>query len=351
MHRVLIVDDEQMIHLSLRKIISSSEINFEVIGAAEDGLEALELVESTSPDVVITDIYMPEMDGLEFVEQARKTHPNLVFVILSGYNDFSFAQKAIRFGVTEFLLKPIEPPQLLETLQIIHEKLLSKSQLFNSHNQWLTTLNNLQKQLLEHIWALEEAQVIETIAAIHGHFENRPSQDVTLSQLTNNLLQWIEKELQKKGLYMPPYPNDWNPSQPNISTLESTRNVILEWLKFTRESRNLGSRLNMVKAIDYMKENYKKEDLSLKEAADFIGISTAYFSRSFKEEMHTSFIKYLIKLRMEEAKRLLEDSEVSTMEIAFDVGFSDYPHFSKTFKKFYGITPSECRKFSAKKDK
>ncbi len=344
MYSVIIVDDEQMIHLSLRKIIASSNLDFEVIGEAEDGLEALELVQRTSPDVVITDIYMPELDGLDFIEQARETHPNLIFVILSGYNDFNFAQKSIRFGVSEFLLKPIEPHKLLETLQTIQEKLQFMNQRFTSQNEWLTTLNILQKQLVEDMWALEESQVTETLESVLEHFENRHSEGINLSQLTNKLLIWIENEIQKKGLNIALSLNDCHQAQYNISELDYTRKKILKWFKIIQDSRSLGSRLNMLKAIEYMRTNYKNENLSLKEVADFIGISTAYFSRSFKKEMSSSFIKCLIEIRMEEAKRLLENNEASTTQIAFEVGCTDYPHFSKTFKKLHGITPSEYRK-------
>lgn len=86
------------------------------------------------------------------------------------------------------------------------------------------------------------------------------------------------------------------------------------------------------------------EDLSLQEVADSLGMSVTYLSRTFKNETNMNFVKYLVQIRMEKARELLAEPELSAQETAYRVGFSDYVHFSKTFKKYHGLTPSEYRK-------
>jgi|GEM_PF-5039109 len=112
------------------------------------------------------------------------------------------------------------------------------------------------------MWAFDESQVTETLELILAHFENHHSEDVTLSQLTNNLLLWIEKEMQKNGLHIPPFLNEWTQNDLNVSAIDYTRVKILEWLTFIKDSRNLGSRLNMIKAIEYMRTNYMNDQPS-----------------------------------------------------------------------------------------
>ena len=348
MYRILTVDDEHMIHLSLKKLLSICTKDFEIIGEAEDGKEALQLIEQLAPDVVITDIYMPVMDGLELIEQGKRAHPHVVFVILSGYDDFRFAQQAIRFGVSDFILKPLEQKQLMETLGSIYRTLQQKNQQFVSMNAWLDTFNSLQAELIEQLWALNEAAVSQVMDSLTAHFRQLPASEITVHQLRQKLLRSVETALQQKGLPMERIAA--KPIADNLISKDGScydhdlHRQMKSWLEMIKQSRNLGSRLYMMKALDYIHQHFRKECLSLKEVAEVVGISKAYFSRSFKSEMNTTFIAYLVQIRLEEAKRLLEESGKTTMEIAFEVGFRDYPHFSKSFKKQYGISPSDYRK-------
>ncbi|WP_327204869.1 AraC family transcriptional regulator [Paenibacillus sp. DMB20] len=109
-------------------------------------------------------------------------------------------------------------------------------------------------------------------------------------------------------------------------------------------SRNLGARHNILKATEYIKEHYADEELSLPRVAAELGMSVAYLSRSFKEEMNINFVKYLVQTRLEKAAELLEQDTSPAVEIAYQVGFTDYSHFSRTFKKHFGLTPAEYRK-------
>lgn len=113
---ILIVDDEQRVRDGLSRYLSGLGPPFRVAGAARDGEEALRLTGRLAPDVVITDINMPHMDGLTFIEQLREANEDAQIIILSGYDDFSYAQKAMRLGACEYLLKPVDREYLKELL-------------------------------------------------------------------------------------------------------------------------------------------------------------------------------------------------------------------------------------------
>ncbi|MBB2480146.1 response regulator [Bacillus sp. APMAM] len=343
MYRVMLVDDEYMIHLSLKKLILSMENKFLAVGSAEDGNEALQLLDSVSPHIVITDICMPEMDGLEFIKSAKEKFPSIVFIILSGYNDFEYAQKAIRYGVTDFLLKPIVPEQFIKTFNQIYAKLKANEQTFSQQNDWVLNLEYYKKQLAEHIWNANETDASNLIEIILNHYQK--NQQIPLSQFLENILFFLDKALKKRMENLSlKIPDHFHWSNNIEISLNQLKTIITQMIKIIQSSRNLGSRQNILKAVQYMEEHFPNESLSLQDVANFIGVSDAYFSRTFKEEMGIGFIKYLIDLRMKKAKELLKISNMKTYEVAIYVGYSDYPHFSRTFKKTFGLTPSEYRK-------
>lgn len=117
MLKVLLVDDEMYVRKGMHELINWDELHMEIIGEAENGLEALNMVECLQPDVVITDIRMPILDGLELIRAVEKLpHLEPVFIIISGYHDFKYAQQAIRYGVHDYILKPVDDEEMTATL-------------------------------------------------------------------------------------------------------------------------------------------------------------------------------------------------------------------------------------------
>ena len=115
MHRILIIDDEYYIRQMLRAAIRWEDIGYEIVGEAEDGLSALREIERTRPDVVLVDINIPKLFGLELIERITEEYPTVSVVILSAYDKFSYAQQAVRMGVFDYLLKPIDPEAIAQT--------------------------------------------------------------------------------------------------------------------------------------------------------------------------------------------------------------------------------------------
>ena len=122
MLRLMIVDDEQIIREALSSMIDYTSLGYEVIATAKNGMEAYDRIRDDYPDVVITDIKMPFMDGLTLARLAKKEIPGLKVVILSGYDDFNYAKQAIGIGVEDYLLKPITKNALIERLSEIRSR-------------------------------------------------------------------------------------------------------------------------------------------------------------------------------------------------------------------------------------
>ncbi len=114
--RVMVIDDEYLMRRHICHSIDWESLGMQVVGEARNGLEGLELIEKVRPDLVLTDINMPEMDGLEFVKKAREGYPDICVIVITGHEEFEYAKQALNEGVFYFLLKPIEQERYEEVL-------------------------------------------------------------------------------------------------------------------------------------------------------------------------------------------------------------------------------------------
>lgn len=155
MFRILLVDDELFCRQGLREIVDWESSGFEVIGEADNGEDALTFILENKPDVVITDIRMPVCDGLELINRVVNHYKlSTKFIILSGYDEFRYAQKAVKYGVSDFLLKPIDEIILQESLSSLSKSLKLEQQI--EENRILYENEEIMYELLSQEWNKEE---------------------------------------------------------------------------------------------------------------------------------------------------------------------------------------------------
>lgn len=162
---VLLVDDEIMIREGFKRLFDWEAHGCEVVGEAADGMEALGKIDSLCPDIVIMDINIPIMNGLKVIQTARIKHPQTAYIIVSGYDDFSYCQQALRLQITDYILKPV------------------------NYEEFGTCIDNLKISLFEQkeASALEpELQEERTITNIICYLQAHISEDVSLSVLSDN---------------------------------------------------------------------------------------------------------------------------------------------------------------------
>lgn len=128
MLKVLIVDDEPIIREGLKSVIDWERYGFRICGEAENGLEGIKKVNELSLDLAIVDIKMPEMDGLQMIQELRRKNNECSFIVLTAYSDFKFAQKAIELGIDSYVLKPIEQNELIDKVVRVREAIENKNQ-------------------------------------------------------------------------------------------------------------------------------------------------------------------------------------------------------------------------------
>lgn len=156
MYNMIIVDDEERARVGIRTLIDWQSHGIHIAGEARDGLEALELLDTYAVDIMLTDIRMPQMDGLELIKVVSEKYPSVKSVIMSGYDDFAYAQQAIRCGVSNYLLKPSRRQEILSTVLAITEQI-------QSEKLEITTLEHLRQGFRESLPLLKEKTLSQLI--------------------------------------------------------------------------------------------------------------------------------------------------------------------------------------------
>jgi len=170
MCRVIIADDEPKVLLLIRNLIQWEELGLELVATANDGITALEMIAELHPDIVITDIRMPGYDGIELIEKAKELDPHIDFIIISGYRHFNYAQKAIRFGVEDYLLKPLKALEINQTLRKMTEKYKERDRAKQREEQYSARIEDDAKKRQEQFIAdlLAEKSESPTPATLDG---------------------------------------------------------------------------------------------------------------------------------------------------------------------------------------
>lgn len=522
MYSVFLVDDEPIVLEGIRSKIEWESKGFTFAGEATDGEIALSMIQEIKPDILITDIKMPFMDGLQLAAAIKKTQPWIKIIILSGHDEFDYAKRAISIGIEDYLLKPFTADEVLDALNKAashleqertqvsdinkmkeelksRDKLLQKefltnlvkgsesmtnimekcqelninlisryykvlisnvtsksgneqtvqeacSRLNSYSSSWEQTISffrhanqliiiqkgNSQTDLEENIFRVAEniehivsqnedctvitaiGKTVEHTTSISssytdakmildaGKFENQnriisaddikldnnglldlkendplvdrlkyaskcdisaivtqsmeliknnPGQfNVFASYLLLDLIFEVSKLIESLGGNI----KEVNPDilqhsfvekavedeENFVTVLEDVLNFALEY----RDSKITGKYGDVIlKAKKYIDENYADQNTTLTTVADVVCLSPNHFSTIFSQECKTTFIEYLTNVRIENAKRLIKNTDMKVYDIAYECGFSDPHYFSYIFKKNTGVTPREYK--------
>ena len=260
MNKVIVIEDEALIRKALILTVPWNEHKCEVIGEAGDGKEGIELAENLQPDIIITDINMPGIDGLTMIERLKESTA-AEFIIFSGYSQFEYAKKAIKLGVHGYLLKPVDDDEFLQVLDETVE-FIEKSRHYDEMQRELEMLDQSDAREL----------FLKMAGTDSGNCKD----------------------------------------------------------KYVRD------------AIGYIKDHYA-EEVTVKAAAEDLSMSESYLGKLFHVNTGYTFLEYLTMYRVQKACELLTRHDIKTYEVANLVGYQDARYFSRLFRKFTGMTPSEYK--------
>lgn len=350
MYTLIIADDEIETRDNMIACMNWESLGIQVIGTADSGPSAYELIRTEKPDLALIDIRMPGMSGLDVIRKIREEgKTDTLFIILSGYDSFQYAQQAVDYQVHKYLLKPFSINELSDALRKAINVLPGSAASSTEIREEKDSTPPL------HYPIEMETAVINCIAA---------GQQDTLSRHINSFVDAVCRanptEIGRLHCAMMLYSAMCKMliqcgrsfSVNHFSQLENTEHAGRERIRRTlnsacteamnavQETRHSNHLIRL--AILYI-ENHYSEKLSLNSIADQIHISPVYLSNLFTKVVGKSITEYLQGLRVEHAKRFLMATELSVSEIAQKVGYSDVKYFVKIFKRLTGLTPSSFK--------
>lgn len=397
MFNVLIVDDEKSNREGLKYLIDWEEYGFTVKFTAKNGIEALDIMEKNKLHLVIADIKMPIMNGLEVIATTRKKEDHdTEFIILSGYADFEYAKRAMFLGARRYLLKPVDEDELIDALkgikEILEEKALRKEQEkrmllqdilkgedvpiekvieatvnFYNNTYGILQYRTLEEESLEHqfeetlyikevIKCVEENDVIgieEKIDQLGKYFyDKRLALEVVEMHINDLMLKLThihaeysgEKDLLlRKQSLLKSAKHFVDLSELKVALKEICLSVARD-VELHKKNNALGV---MGEIVKYINRHYN-ENLNLKDLATRFYMNSSYLGQLFKKTMGIHFKSYLQKLRIEESKKLLKSSNLKIYEVASKVGYEDANYFVVKFEESEGVSPSFYRKNTQK---
>ena len=376
---------------------------FHLVGSASNGLDALELVEQLEPDLLLTDIRMPFITGIELARQVREIRPAMHIAFLSGYDDFEYAKQAIQYNIISYMLKPLTMDGLAAELKSIHERIDHQyASLRRSGIVQEDRASFLIPLVLEHCDNTSDAveAALRTSAAACGLLRGTDdrSQLVVLTAQpddnSENAAGFVRMVDQLANKYLRHYAffcNDHvvavlfgNPSDfdeylhiladeicqlteralgqhcvvgvsraaARFCELNAGYRQSMEALtaaketeggvSFTPDVRKGGSLCE--RALEIIEQHYSDEDLSLASLSAMLDVSPNHLSACIKKTAGETFINILVRRRMETAQQLLLTTDLQIQEIARRCGYSDQHYFSYCFKKYSGTSPGALRR-------
>ncbi|WP_161601577.1 response regulator transcription factor [Paenibacillus luteus] len=330
----MVVEDEPWIRSSIVQMVNLIDGDFVIASEARNGEEAWTLIQELWPIILITDIMMPTMDGLTLIEKIVEHNIPMTFIVVSGFDNFQYAQKAMHYDVSEYLLKPVDMNQLHNALkrsvqQIGH--ISSMNELLLRFQKLLDGMDPMDTPTL----FKKMSGLIESVLRLT--FINESAKFNLLRIFEQKLCSLINEESSDAALV------GLNKSMSDLTIRQHFQTLTEKWMIRRHHEEKTNQNYIMKKACEYIHIHYMK-DISLTEMAEFTCMSISHFSLWFKRYTGKTLVNYIHETRINKAKDLLRETRLKVYEIAEQVGFTTQPYFIRVFKNTMGLSPNEYRR-------
>ncbi|ANS74675.1 hypothetical protein AWM70_08815 [Paenibacillus yonginensis] len=334
MLRLLVVDDEWLIRKGVVRMVQRLLPEWAIEETA-NGKEAIERIEHSAFDLILSDIKMPVIDGIAMLDKLTEQGSRIPVVFLTGYEEFPLVRAALRLRAYDYLLKPIHDEDLLTVFANFERDFRSiKVRSESAHVQ----LQRFEFQLTNALESFDS----ERVAAVIEEGQELLRKSMTITQYVDEVVRIVNYFFGRYRLYG--FDKDIRISSNDLSNLSNIRHAI--HLRFTYV-RDFGpNELSDNKTIKLAKEyiaDHLYDSLTLAEVADYVHFNPTYFSEYFKEKSGETFIQYVTRMKIEKAKELLVETTMKINDISDYLGYRNPRSFTKVFKMFLGLTPTEYR--------
>ena len=344
----LIADDDVFVRRCILQMIPWQELDFSQVLEAENGAVALNIALEQKPDLIITDVKMPILNGLELAERLRASMVDNCIVMLSEYRDFEFVQKALTCGVQDYILKPITRERLQEITGKIRQIMaeLEKKRYYISLKANHESIQKLVHDMLEISDAHEGTDAFEYIALHQIHIQD-------LKRFGMMFLDELFTQAQAAAFQKEEAAAMRRRAMADYAALKNVKDVIAFVKAQCEACVALGARpvphaVNYVaQIIDYIEKNYADPNLSVSSVSDWLHLSPVYCGALYKKQQGKSIITSIHEVRMRHAQELLRDGAINVATVSKRVGYMTPDYFSRLFSATFGLSPSQYRAMMA----
>ncbi len=387
--KIMVVDDEPKIRRGLCRLVEGLQLPLAICAQAADGEEAVALALEHKPDIVLLDINMPHMDGLAFLSTLRQHGIASKCILITGFDEFAYAQASVALKAHAYLLKPVNLDELQRHLRSAIDELNVQSE---RHQIFDTTMNQIQrnrqslqqsfvkkwlgghlhgKPLQEHLsfWQIafpEKAHLLVAQVDLHKRpIYQQSDRKLMLFAVDNIMGEWLgdpvfhaHDEHAHSFAILPREPDEALCRQLEaqidsaldlpctamgdaLATPDAMQETFVSLCKRIAEAKKSHDIVDRAKSE--IAARLGDPNMSLVEVAGSIGISSSYLSRLLKQHLNVSFSEYVTQQRIGKALRLLQDPRTKIASIANDTGYANQHYFSTAFKKTTGLTPTQYR--------
>ena len=387
--KVLFVDDEKIIRDGIREIIRWDQLGCELMETADSADSAIQAMQKERFDLVITDICMQKMTGIELAKRIRRIKSDTKIIILSAFEDFSYAREAIEIGVMKYMLKPVTPEELETAVREAMDQVQSDMQLASRITESEKFVNIYRPQLVKDFWRallqreITEQNDLEQKMKLAGINADSPTlccimvkaelSEKVEERILQRTVQSAEEVLEKclecigygagqaviiteklldnekmirlhnriENIWGTPVRISCGHQVSNYLELSASLEAAI--MRIPGRQKNAVEDL-VAESVKLIEQNIGNEKFGVNEIAVALHISLSYLSKIFKKHLGATCIEYITQKRMEKAKELLIHTAMTQEEIAHAVGYTNVHYFSMLFKKQLGETPGQYRR-------
>lgn len=396
MYKTLFVDDERLIREGISNLIDWERITGQELTLAENAKVALKYLEHEKYEIVISDIYMQDMNGIELAKCIKEKWPDVVVILLSAYEDFDYARKAIDAGVFKYLLKPVIPEELEDAVNeaISQVKINEETKKRIDHSQ--EVLEDYRRELKKNLWKdilsgnmrnedeiferFEKMNMSKNILPIYVVvyetddetmlYQNQVAIDKVVFScfegyidtvfMDNYIVILLKKENAKSVLYafgdlvkemfhFEVYMGEGKVVK-DLSTLHMSVESAKYNIKKNRANKKDEPTQIVLAAVEMIRKEIENVDFNINTIANALYLTPAYFSRVFKRKMGMTCKDFIKNYRINLAKELLQNTDLSIQQISEKTGYATVYYFSQQFKQVTGESPGSFRKKRQKFD-
>lgn len=396
MYKTLFVDDERLIREGISNLIDWERITGQELTLAENAKVALKYLEHEKYEIVISDIYMQDMNGIELAKCIKGKWPDVVVILLSAYEDFDYARKAIEAGVFKYLLKPVIPEELEDAVNeaISQVKINEETKKRIDHSQ--EVLEDYRRELKKNLWKdilsgnmrnedeiferFEKMNMSKNISPIYVVvyktddesmlYQNQVAIDKVVSScfegyidtvfMDNYIVILLKKENAKSVLYafgdlvkemfhFEVYMGEGKTVK-DLSTLHMSVESAKYNIQKNRANKKDEPTQIVLAAVEMIRKEIENVDFNINTIANALYLTPVYFSRVFKRKMGMTCIDFIKNYRINLAKELLQNTDLSIQQISEKTGYATVYYFSQQFKQVTGESPGSFRKKRQKFD-